>query len=64
MRAMTGYSRRVPIMSMYWELAMLLPETRIIGFKINLYYHIVHLNRESLAHKTLMEQTKHRDIHL
>ena len=49
-------------MSLYWELAMLLPENRIMGFKVRFFYHVIHLNKESLAYRTLIEQKKNRGI--
>ena len=58
LRVMLACPRSTPIVAMYWEVGMSLPENRILYNKLLFYYHIVNLGEDTLAYKICQEQRR------
>ena len=60
LRAMLACPKSTPIVSLYWEVAMLLPENRVLQYKLLFYHHITNLGEDTLAFKIQQQQRKLR----
>ena len=56
LRAMLACPKSTPIVALYWEVAMLLPENRILQSKLLFYFHITNLGEDTLAFKIQQQQ--------
>ena len=53
---MLACPKSTPIVALYWEVAMLLPENRILQSKPLFYFHIIDPGEDTLAFKIQQQQ--------
>ena len=58
MRVMLQTPRTTPLVALYWDLGAPLAANRVIESKVRFYFHLLHLNKESLAFKIFENRRK------